>query len=202
LNKPFLTTSILSSPLILASGSPRRRELLGELGVPFEVITSKVEELDGYSAPHLAPDELALENARRKAAAVARDHPTRWVLGADTVVALEGRLFGKPVSLDEAREFLRALSGRTHQVITACVLRSPAGKENELHDVSSVTFLILSDETITRYLTEVHVLDKAGGYALQERGEWIVASVRGSRTNIIGLPVEKLSGLLRRRRLL
>ncbi len=191
-----------SSSLILASGSPRRRELLGELGFPFVVVTADVEELDCLSAPKLAPAELALENARRKAAAVAALHPDRWVLGADTVVTLDGRVFGKPTSLIEAREFLRVLSGRTHQVITGCVLKSPAGKEDSFHEISSVIFFSLTEEIIARYLAEVHVLDKAGGYALQERGEWIVASVEGSRTNIIGLPMEKLTGLLQSRGLL
>ncbi len=186
-------------PLVLASGSPRRRELLRELGVDFEVVTAGVAELDDAAAPGLAPAELAIANARLKAGAVARLRPGRWVLGADTVVALAGRIFGKPGSEDEARDFLRALSGRTHEVVTGGVLRGPDGVEESFHEISRVTFEPLSDDVIARYLGEVHVLDKAGGYALQERAEWIVASVEGSRANVIGLPVEKLSGLLRAR---
>jgi septum formation protein len=189
-------------PLILASGSPRRRELLGELGVDFVVVVAAVAELDAASAPGLAPAALALANGRLKAAAVAPLRPGRWILGADTVVALEGRIFGKPGSPEEARDFLRALSGRTHQVVTGVVLRGPDGVEESFHEISRVTFRPLTEEVIARYLSEVHVLDKAGGYALQERGEWIVASVEGSRANVIGLPVEKLSGLLRARGLI
>jgi septum formation protein len=191
-----------SALLLLASGSPRRRELLGEMGVAFEVAVAEVEELETASMPHGTPAELALENARRKADAVAATHPGRWVLGADTVVALEGRVFGKPATLEQARDFLRTLGGRTHEVITGCVLAGPDGEKDWLHDVSSVTFLPLSEEIITRYLGEVDVLDKAGGYALQQRSEWIVAAVEGSRANVIGLPVEKLAVLLRRRGLL
>jgi septum formation protein len=189
-------------PLILASGSPRRRELLREMGMEFEVITAGVEELDAGSAPGLAPAELAIANAKLKAGAVARLQPGRWILGADTVVALDGRVFGKPASREEAGDFLRALSGRTHEVITGGVLRGPDGGEDVFHEISRVTFQPLSDEVIARYLGAVQVLDKAGGYALQERGEWIVASVEGSRANVIGLPVEKLSGLFRARGLI
>jgi septum formation protein len=193
---------VASAPLLLASGSPRRRELLGEMGVAFEVAVAGVEELDAASVPHDTPVELALENARRKADAVATIRPSRWVLGADTVVALEGRVFGKPATSEQARDFLRALGGRTHEVVTGCVLVGPDGEKDWLHDVSLVTFLPLSEEIIARYLGEVDVLDKAGGYALQQRSEWIVAGVEGSRANVIGLPVEKLSALLRRRDLL
>jgi septum formation protein len=186
-------------PLILASASPRRRELLGEMGIAFEIATAEVTELNPASAPKLAPAELAIANARLKAGAVARLRPGRWVLGADTVAALEGRIFGKPGSIDEARGFLRALSGRTHQVATGVVLFAPDGNEESFHEISHVTFHPLTEELIARYLAEVPVLDKAGGYAVQERGEWIVARVEGSRANVIGLPVEKLSGLLRAR---
>lgn len=182
-------------PLILASGSPRRQEFLRELGVPFEVVTADVAELDGASG--FGPAEVAVANGRLKANAVGKFRPERWILGADTVVTLDGRIFGKPFSLEEAREFLRALSGRTHEVITGVALLSPAGAMETFHEVSRVTFLTLTEEIITRYPAAVHVFDKAGGYALQERGEWIIASVEGSRSNVIGLPVEKLSGLLR-----
>ena len=185
--------------LILASGSPRRRQLLGDMGLPFEVMTANTPELDAVSAPHLAPVELALENAKRKAAAVAKLRPGRWILGADTVVALGDRTFGKPKDLGQAHEFLRVLSGRTHSVITAVVLLGPAGEEDGFHEISEVTFLVLEEKEIERYVSEVNVLDKAGGYALQERGEWIIAKVQGSRANVIGLPTEKLGEVLRQR---
>jgi septum formation protein len=191
-----------TEPIILASASPRRRQLLDGMGVRFEVVTADLRELDEVSSLHPAPADLARENARRKAAVVAKQRPNRWVLGADTVVALKERLFGKPASPEEARAYLRALSGRTHEVITACALRAPDGEEELFHDVSFVTFQVLSDETIARYLAEVDVLDKAGAYALQERGEWIVESVAGSRTNVIGLPTELLEKVFERRGLL
>jgi septum formation protein len=187
----------MDSHLILASASPRRRELLAAMGVRFEVVTAEVAELDGQNAPHLSPSDLARENARRKAAAMAAMRPERWILGADTVVALNGRFFGKPASLDEAREFLRALNGQTHEVITGCALRSPEGAEEIFHEISCVTFRALTDDVITRYLAEVSVLDKAGAYAVQERGEWIIDRVEGSRDNVIGLPTERLAIALR-----
>jgi septum formation protein len=188
--------------IILASASPRRRELLNELGVCFEVVTARVRELDGASARHLAPSDLARENARRKAKAVATMRPARWVLGADTVVALDKRVMGKPVSIDQARDFLTALSGQTHDVITACALIAPDGEAEIFHEISRVTLHVLTYLTIGRYLGVVNVLDKAGGYALQERGEWIVERVEGSRANVIGLPTEMLEKVLLRRGLL
>ncbi len=193
---------MLTQEIVLASASPRRRELLGEMGVQFEVVTAEVCELDAESSPDLSPVELAIENARLKAEAVAKARPGRWVLGADTVVALDGRIYGKPASPDQAREFLRALSGREHQVITGCALANPDGAVELFHEVTRVTFLALTDEVIERYLGEVSVLDKAGAYALQERGEWIIERVAGSRTNVIGLPTEHLEEVLRTHQLL
>ena len=184
--------------LILASGSPRRRELLQQLGVSFEVVTADIAELDSATAPGLAPLQLARENALRKAQAVESLRPDQVILGADTVVALGPRVMGKPGSLDEAREFLRALSGQTHEVITACAIVDCGGEE-VFHDISRVTFRPLSDEIIARYLAAVHVLDKAGAYALQEHGDWVIARVEGSETNVIGLPTEMLSEILHRR---
>ena len=199
--------------IILASGSPRRRELLAGMGVAFEVVTAEVRELRAEDSPGLSPAELARENARRKGEEVAALRPGRWVLGADTVVAqerrahrragggsegrsVESRVFGKPPSLEQARQYLQMLSGETHEVITGCALISPAGGLELFHEVSRVTFRFLTEETIGRYLAEVNVLDKAGAYALQERGEWIVEQVEGSRTNVIGLPTEALERVL------
>jgi len=192
----------LTAPIILASASPRRRELLAELGIPFEVRGAEVDELDERTSPHLSPVDLARENARRKAAAMMRQQPGRWVLGADTVVALDGRIFGKPSSPQQAREFLKTLGGHMHEVITGCALRMPDGGEELFHEVSRVVFRVLSDEAIERYLATVNVLDKAGGYALQEQGEWIVERVEGSRTNVIGLPTELLGKVFQKHGLL
>ena len=181
-------------PLLLASASPRRRELLAAAGIAFEVVSVSVTELDAVTAPHLNAVQLAAANAALKARAAAQ--VGRWVLGADTVVALNGRIFGKPVNLAKAHEFLRALSGATHEVITGCALIGPDGAETVFHETTRVTFRELSDETIDCYLAEVPVLDKAGAYGLQERGELIVEQVKGSRTNVIGLPIERLVPLL------
>jgi septum formation protein len=186
--------------LILASGSPRRRDLLAGMGIDFSVRIAPVVELDAASG--LGAPELALANARRKARAVAGVSPGAWVLGADTVVALPGRIFGKPSNLDEARDFLRRLGGREHEVFTGCVLLDPAGEEETLIEKSGVTFLPLDEAAIERYLGCVHVLDKAGGYAVQDHPEMLIAGVEGSRSNVIGLPVEKLAGLFRRHGLL
>ena len=184
-------------PLRLASASPRRRELLAAAGIAFEVVNVSVAELDEASAPHLSPTQLAEANARLKARAAAQ--AGRWVLGADTVVALNGRLFGKPATLDDAREFLRALGGATHEVVTGCALIGPDGAETIFHETTRVTFRALHAETIDLYLAEVPVLDTAGAYGLQEKGELIVEQVEGSRANVIGLPIERLLPLLRER---
>jgi septum formation protein len=189
--------------IILASESPRRRELLNGMGVRFEVVTARgVRELTGATARHLAPADLAQENARRKAKAVAAMRPARWVLGADTVVALGKTVMGKPESIDQAREFLLKLSGQTHEVITACALVDPDGEVEIFHETSRVTLHTLTSQKIGLYLGYVNVLDKAGGYALQERGEWVVEKVEGSRTNVIGLPTEALEKVFRKRGLL
>ncbi len=171
--------------------------MLVAAGIAFEVVGVAVAELDAVTAPHLNAVQLAEANALLKACAAARQG--RCVLGADTVVALNGRIFGKPATLAEAREFLRALGGVTHEAITGCALIGPDGAETIFHETTRVTFRALSDETIDCYLAEVPVLDKAGAYGLQERGELIVERVEGSRANVIGLPVERLIPLLRER---
>jgi septum formation protein len=183
--------------LILASGSPRRRELLTKMGVAFEVITADVEE--HMPAETDDAQKLAVHNAMLKARAVAKLNPNRWVLGADTIVILDRRVLGKPASLDIAREYLAALSGHTHKVVTGCCLVSPQGEPTMFSDTSHVFFHALAKATIEKYLAAVHVLDKAGAYALQEHGEWIVARVDGSRDNVLGLPTERLAEMLTRR---
>jgi septum formation protein len=190
--------------LVLASGSPRRRELLEQMGVPFTVVTSDVVELDAVSSPHLSPADLAIENARLKANAVARlpGGAGHWVLGADTVVALNHRVYGKPATNAEARKFLRKFRGRSHEVITGGVLLDPAGHETVFYDVSRVIFRDFSDTVVDRYLAQVHVLDKAGGYALQQHGDWLVERVEGSESNVIGFPVEVIERMLKSRGLL
>jgi septum formation protein len=184
------------SRLILASASPRRVDLLHSLGVEFEVIPSRAEELHD---PALGATQLCSINAERKAAEVAGQHPNRTVLGADTLVTLNGEIFGKPADLKEAFAMLSSLSGRTHQVITGVCLLHLATQDREVFTVETlVTFKSLDPKTIDAYLQAVPVLDKAGAYGIQDHGEMLVERIAGSRTNVVGLPVEKLKDALRR----
>ena len=177
-------------PLILASESPRRAELLRRLGLPFTVVPSEVPELH---ADHLTVRELALVNAHRKARCVAKEHPDALVVGADTLVALGVRLFGKPKDLAEAKRMLRSLAGHTHRVVTGVVLMHlRQHRERLFAEATEVRFRSLSDADIAAYLERIQPLDKAGAYAIQEFGERLVEAVDGSTTNVIGLPVERL----------
>ncbi|MEY3001069.1 MAG: hypothetical protein RL648_1283 [Verrucomicrobiota bacterium] len=173
---------------ILASGSPRRRELLGRLVPAFTVVTAAVEEWEPEEAD---PVEQVEENARRKAQAVALERPEAVVIAADTTVALGRRLFAKPADRAEAVRMLRCLSGRKHVVVTGVAIRH-AGRERIFSESSEVQFRELTDATIEAYLERVHVYDKAGAYAIQESGELIIASWAGAFENIMGLPVERL----------
>lgn len=171
--------------LVLASGSPRRRELLAAAGLSFQIVSPDVEELSGDGLP---PRELALANARLKCMAVSMEHRDAMVIGADTVVALGGRVFGKPADLEEAAENLRTFRGRVHEVMTGVVL-AHGDHLAEFVGCSYVKFRDFSDEVITAYLEKVPVLDKAGGYAIQDHGDMIVERYEGDFDNIVGLPV-------------
>jgi len=182
--------------LILASASPRRRELLAQLGVAFEVVTADVTEHEEESTD---PRVMVAHNAALKAEWVAARHPDALVLGADTTVFLDGAALNKPRDLAEARAMLRRLSGRTHTVFTGLAVRRVVdGMRMDEGVASDVTFKALDEVTIDRYVASVNTLDKAGGYAIQEHGELIVAGYRGSLTNIIGLPLETTKQILTR----
>lgn len=180
-------------PVILASRSPRRRELLAQAGVPFSMVVRDTEELKDAA---MLPQDLCLHNAAAKAEAVFRECPGSTVIGADTLVFLDGRPLGKPGDEKEARAMLRMLSGRTHHVCTAVAIRSPLGMK-DLAVLTEVTFRELAEEDIRRYMQLVDVMDKAGSYAFQEHGEMIVSSVRGDTDNVIGLPVREVLECLR-----
>jgi len=183
----------IQQKLILASGSPRRRDLLKAAGLTFEIVSPDVEELTGES---LKPRDLSLMNARLKACAVGRNYPEDLVIGSDTVVALGGEAFGKPVDLNEARGNLKLFRGRVHEVITGVSI--VRGEEvSEFVETSYVKFRDFSDEVIEEYLGKVPVLDKAGGYAIQDHGDLIVEKVEGDFDNIVGLPVAKVLDHLR-----
>ncbi len=181
-------------PLILASVSPRRRELLRTLGLDFEVLTSQAEEVQ---PEHLTPAETCQINAHRKARAVAKQHPDALVLGADTLVCLGTRIFGKPRTLAEAEEMLLALQGKEHRVITGvCLTHLRAHREELFAEATSVVFRRLDARQVREYLDKVNPLDKAGGYAIQEHGDLIVATLEGSFSNVVGLPLERLQRVL------
>jgi len=177
-------------PFILASASPRRRELLRQMGIEFTAVPSSAPET---ASEHLTGRELALINAHRKARTVAKQHSDALVLGADTVVCLESRVFGKPTDRTAAVEMLTALQGRTHQVITGlCLVRLREHRERLVAETTEVRFRDLTTAETDRYLDQINPFDKAGGYAIQEHGELIVEEVFGSFTNVIGLPLERL----------
>lgn len=175
--------------LILASGSPRRKELLGEMGWDFDVVVSPADELHDEAVDYRV---LCQQNAALKARAVAQIYPDSLVIGADTLVCLDGKPLGKPRDEEEARVMLRSLSGRVNYVCTGVCLCGPGGREQAFHEVSEVVFRKLSDEDINEYMALVHTLDKAGAYAAQEHGERIIAAVRGDFSNVVGLPVARL----------
>ncbi|MGZ4972139.1 MAG: Maf family protein [Limisphaerales bacterium] len=176
--------------VILASGSPRRSELLRQLGVAFEVIPSAAPESE---SEHLSPGELCSLNAYRKARLVSKHHPDALVIGMDTVVALASQVLGKPHDMDEAFAMMRALQGQTHLVLTGvCLIHLRSHKQKIFTEQTIVTFRSLDEEQIREYYRHVNPLDKAGAYAIQEKGDQIVAQVKGSYTNVVGLPMERL----------
>lgn len=180
--------------LILASGSPRRRDILRELGVPYEVVPSDVDE-DAPELRAMPPAEQARTLARRKAEAVAGQvDPGRLVLGADTVVAVDQDVLGKPRDAAEAAAMLRRLSDRWHVVITAVALvrRQPALRW-EAEERTEVRFRALADGEIAAYVATGEPMDKAGAYGIQGLGGSLVAEVRGSYNNVVGLP-DQLGG--------
>lgn len=180
--------------IILASASPRRRELLEQIGCKFEVITSNADEITDAG---LEPHQLVVENAHLKAAAVAAEHPEYPVLGSDTVVSLDGHIYGKPRDKEHAREMLKAFSGRTHQVITGIVL-AWKGKFWQAWETTEVVFSPLSADQIDAYIATGEPADKAGAYAIQGRAAVFVDGIRGSYSNVVGLPLHCLDGLARK----
>lgn len=182
-----MTNTSPRTPLILASQSPRRRYLLEQAGLEFTVIPSRFDE---DSVALSEPETYTEALARAKAEEVANAHPDSWVIGADTIVLIDGAILGKPDSPDTAREMLRRLSGQTHQVYTGyalyCVARERVRSGVEKTDVR---FKSLTEDEIEWYIQTDEPFDKAGAYAIQGLGTFLVKSVRGSYTNVVGLPV-------------
>jgi septum formation protein len=180
---------MITPRLILASASPRRKELLTEAGYEFVVIPSQAEELHDN---HLTARELCQLNAHRKARSIAKRYPDDLILGADTLVYLGTTLYGKPSSRADARRMLEELQGTRHQVVTGVsVIQWRSHKERLFVETTYVTFRQLKPSVLDQYLEKVDTLDKAGGYAIQEQGDELVASIEGSYSNVVGLPVER-----------
>ncbi len=176
-------------PIVLASSSPRRQELLRQAGIDFLLHPADIPE---PCRPGEAPAQTVIRLAEAKATAVSELFPGRIVLGADTLVSLDGRALGKPADLPAAKALLHQLSGRTHEVHTGVCLCRKDDFSCSWVCCSRVTFKELSHADIERYVSLVNTLDKAGAYALQEHGEMIIAAVTGDRNNVIGLPLDEV----------
>lgn len=181
---------------ILASASPRRRELLASIGAQFEVIPSHIPEV---RADGEAPEEYVARLSREKAAAIGREHPSRWIIAADTTVLLGDQLLEKPVDAADARRMLAAIAGQTHIVYTGVTLQNI---EHGHHDTrvaeSEVRMLALEPRDIAWYVETGEPLDKAGAYAVQGIGAMFIDSIHGSYTNVVGLPLALLFRMLRK----
>ena len=181
--------------LILASGSPRRRQLLEQIGLTFVVRSSDVDE---SVSPGLTPAQVVESLSARKGEAVAAEAaPGDLVLSADTVVALDGAILGKPRDRAEAEAMLTALSGRTHQVYTGVTLLQD-GRRLTGHEVTAVTFRPLSPEEIAAYVSTGEPMDKAGAYGIQGLGALLVERLEGDYFNVMGLPLCRLGQMLSR----
>lgn len=174
--------------IILASKSPRRRELLSMLGIEFDVIPADIDEQIDYN------NDLVKEIQKlsfQKANAVFQDHQDNIVIGSDTIVFIDNKVLGKPKSKQEAKEMLHRLSGKTHQVVTGVTIISKE-KTDTFASVTDVTFYELTDEEIETYVESVEPLDKAGAYAIQGKGSEFVRSINGDYYTVVGLPIAEV----------
>jgi septum formation protein len=183
-----------SPRLVLASASPRRSQLMQEIGLKFDVIPSQVAE-GGISAGR--PEELVMLLAHAKAADVAKRLKAGIVIGADTIVVADGQVLGKPVDSADAAKMLRALSGREHQVYSGVALiDAGSGRSLTDYEVTAVRFRQLSEASIERYVATGEPMDKAGAYAIQGLGSLLVTGIRGDYNCVVGLPLGKLAIML------
>ncbi len=183
--------------MILASTSPRRREILALLGLPFDVIAPDFHELVSGNRPVV--DEV-LDFAIGKAAAVARKHPGSIVIASDTMILVEGTKIGKPNDADQAREILRSLSGKTHVIFTSvAIIDGTGGPGLKTVQEVFVTMRAYSDADIERYLACDESLDKAGAYSIQGKGRALIESVRGDYLAAVGLPLKPIAAYLKSR---
>jgi septum formation protein len=180
--------------LILASGSPRRKALLRQLGLVFDVIPPTLQEIPfaGETAAN-----FAMRMAAQKAAQIAEKYPEACIIAADTVVALDGVVYGKPRNAEEAYLWLQSLNGKTHQVITGMTVSSR--KRNLLsntHTITQVTFAAFAKDILRAYIQTGEPMDKAGAYGIQGAGAFLVQSINGSYSNVVGLPISHLVTIL------
>lgn len=181
--------------LILASTSPRRREILALLGLPFEAIEPEFDEI---ASGHLSIEDEVLDFAAAKARSVARKNPRSIVIGSDTMIALNGNKIGKPNDIDDARRILRALAGRTHRICTAVVIVN--GNDGSGLQVVETVFVEMrqyTEEEIDRYLSLDESLDKAGAYSIQGEGRTLVTSIRGDYLAAVGMPLRPIAEYLK-----
>lgn len=177
----------ISGRLILASASPRRSEFLKLMGLDFETVPADIDET---FRPDETPREHVLRLAEEKALFVAKRHPDGWVLGADTIVIVAGAILGKPRSPGEATQMCEKLSGRTHEVLTGfCIIRQDQGVRIREVVVSDVLFRKIAPEEMAWYTRTEEPYDKAGGYAVQGMAGCFIREIRGSWTNVVGLPL-------------
>ncbi|WP_019908978.1 Maf family protein [Paenibacillus sp. HW567] len=181
--------------IILASGSPRRRELLSLLGLPFEVMVSDADE---STPPGLPPEEIVRMLALRKAEAAlhAAGERNALIIGSDTIVMLGDKVLGKPVDQQDSRHMLRMLQGKTHQVYTGVACMGTEGRTMVEHRVTSVTIREMSEEDITAYIATGEPADKAGSYGIQGLGATLVERIDGCYFNVVGLPLSLLGNML------
>ena len=186
----------MKPPLVLASQSPRRRELLGILGIPFEVIPADIAEIP---APDESPEQFVVRAAREKGIEVASHISNSVVLSADTVVTIDGLILGKPSDEAHAIRMLRQLSGRQHAVYTAvCVIDQPNGKVQEALEKTEVWFNSMSEAQVRDYVRRENVLDKAGSYAIQGYASVYISKIEGNYGNVMGLPLPVVHDFLSR----
>lgn len=174
--------------IILASASPRRRELLSLITTDFEIIVSEADETLPES---IAPEQAVMELAARKAAAVSKSHPDRAVIGSDTVVAVDGEILGKPIDDADAVRMLKLLSGRKHHVFTGLCI-AYQGKNTVFYDGAAVEFAEMSEAEIADYVASGEPRDKAGAYAIQGLASKFITSISGDYYSVVGLPVSRL----------
>jgi septum formation protein len=182
--------------LLLASASPRRRDLLREHGFSFIVQPPDIEEV---APDYLTTSETVLLNAKRKAASLANEcGEDRVIVGVDTLVCCDGKTLGKPASRGEAFDMIRCLSGRSHEVVSGVWLLRPPARYYGFLEMSRVTFRSMSFDEIRKYHDVVKPFDKAGAYAAQEDPFGLIESIEGSRTNVIGIPIERFCEVMRK----